>query len=190
MHLTSLVGKTVYANNKQRGLCLGIGVSLKSYAVKYLFCASERAQADCADFAVGISSVEKIDENGIRLSSLRPVYPKNCAKFFLQLPVYSAFGEKLGKLTDVELENFYVDYIFTDQNEMYPLSAVSACTDAVILKKEQPYPIGQRIPAPSSFLSERGTNLVTRPLLKKIIRKGKLIRFTLSLPPFNNSSRH
>lgn len=182
MYLSDIVGKVILIKGKARGVCLGIGISLKSYAVKYLFCASERAPAYQADFAVSISSVDIIDE-AIRLSSLRPVYPKNCAKFFLKMPVYSSFGENLGVLSDVELRHFTVEQLFTDKNESYPVTAVSACVDAVILKKEQPYPIGQRIPAPLPSLSE-GKSIVTKPLLKRAIQQGKLIELTLSLSPF------
>lgn len=182
MYLSDIVGKVILVKGKPRGVCLGIGVSLKSYAVKYLFCASERAPAYQADFALSISSVEIIDE-AIRLSSIRPVYPKNCAKFFLKMPVYSSFGENLGVLLDVEFCHFTVKQLFTDRNESYPIIAVSACVDAVILKKEQPYPIGQRIPAPLPSIAE-GKSIITKPLLKKAIQKGKLIELTLSLPPF------
>lgn len=182
MYLSDIVGRTVSVKGKPRGVCLGIGVSLKSYAVKYLFCASEQAKSNQTDFAVSISAVDVIDET-VHLSSLRPVYPRNCAKFSLRMPVYSSFGENLGFLSDAEMRNFYVESLFTDQNETYPVTAVAACIDAVILKKEQPYPIGQRIPAPSIPLSE-GKGLVTRPILKKVIQKGKLIEFTLSLSPF------
>ena len=182
MYLSDLIGKTILVKNKERGICLGIGVSLSSHAIKYLFCASERAQSRQADFAVSISSVKELGDV-IELSSLRPVYPRSCAKFFLNLPVYSALGENLGSLLDVQFQHNCVEYLFTDENERYPLSAVSACVDAVILKKQQPYPIGQRIPAHSVFKNE-GKPLVTKPLLKKALKTGKLIELTLSLPPF------
>ena len=183
MYLNDLVGKTVLVNNKEKGICLGIGVSLSSHAIKYLFCASERATNRQADFAVGISSVKEFGET-ITLSSLRPVYPRSCAKFFPNLPVYSVLGENLGNLLDVQFHHNHVEYLFTDENERYPLSAVAACVDAVILKKQQPYPLGQRIPAHSVFKNDGKSNLVTKPVLKNVLKGGKLIEFTLSLPPF------
>lgn len=184
MYLSDLVGKRILVKNNEKGICLGIGVSLTSHAVKYLFCASERATNRQADFAVSISAVEEFGEDVV-LSALRPVYPRSCAKFFLNLPVYSVFGETLGVLLDAQLENNCVEYLFTDENERYPLSAVSACVDALILKKPQPYPIGQRIPAHSDFRKQGKSNLITKPLLKRALKKGKLIELTLSLPPFS-----
>jgi hypothetical protein len=52
------------------------------------------------------------------------------------------------------------------------------------LRKEQPFPIGQRIPAPLLFDFSSHTPIVTKPLLKEAVKQGKLIQFTLSLPPF------
>jgi hypothetical protein len=183
MYLSDLVGRIVSVKGNPKGVCLGIGISLKSYALKYLFCANEKSKST-PSFAVAFSSVEVLDE-AIHLSALRPVYPKNCARLFPGTPIYSPSGENLGYLSDAEIRNFYLETLFSDDSASYSITAVSACSDAIILKKEQPYPIGQRIPAHAISIGEGKSGIVTKPVLKKALQKGALIRFTLSLPPFS-----
>ena len=43
MFLSQFIGKPVLVNGETRGVCLGVGLSLKSYAVKYLFCSRRGA---------------------------------------------------------------------------------------------------------------------------------------------------
>ena len=74
MLLSDFTQKKVFVNKTSRGVCLGIGFSLKNYAVKYLLCASIQTQS-AVDFAVGIAAVTDVNET-ITLSRLRPVYPK------------------------------------------------------------------------------------------------------------------
>lgn len=194
MLLSQLVGKNVYVNGNLRGVCLGMGISLKNFSVKYLLCHSlssetaRRTLAMQADFAVSISSVSEFSENGIVLSKLRPVFPKTCAKIFLSRPVYSFEGAFLGSAADVELTNYVATRIFTDRNEIIPISSVSAFSDAVILKKEQAYPLGQRIPAPLSLkIFDKNEPIVTKSVLRTAIAKKRLIRLTMSLPPFRQN---
>lgn len=188
MFLSDLYNKSVVTQKTQKGVCLGIGISLKNQAVKYLLCSSQSSplvgdnSSSSADFSVNSSAVEDIGEN-IFLTRLRPVFPKNCAKLFLGLPVYSYEGVFLGTLTDVELDDFIATRLFI-HSACYPVTSVFACSDAVILRKEQPFPIGQRIPAPLLFDFSSHTPIVTKPLLKEAVKQGKLIQFTLSLPPF------
>ena len=182
MFLSELQNSAVFVGNTQRGVCLGIGISLKNQAVKYLLCASNTALSNATDFSVNVSAVETIDTH-IILSRLRPVFPKNCAKLFIGLPVYAFDGAFLGNLQDVEIHGFSATRLFTD-SACYPITAVCACADAVILRKDQPFPIGQRIPAPALFPFSSNASLVTKPLLKEAVKQGKLIAFTLSLPPF------
>ena len=101
------------------------------------------------------------------------------------MPIYSLIGEELGKLFDLEFKNFIAIRLFGDRGLEFPITSVSACVDAVLMRKEQPYPIGQRIPAPMLSLIEGKNGVVTKPILKKVLQKGKLITFTLSLPPFS-----
>lgn len=182
MFLSELQNKPILAGNRQRGICLGIGISLKNQAVKYLLCSSNVALSNATDFSVNVSAVEDVNEH-IVLSRVRPVFPKNCAKLFIGLPVYAFDGAFLGNLKDVELNGFTATRLFTDST-WYPATAVCACSDAIILRKEQPFPIGQRIPAPTLFHFSSNASLVTKPLLKEALKEGKLIAFTLSLSPF------
>lgn len=183
MLLSAITEKTIRVGDTTHGVCRGVGLSLKSHAVKYLLCSSLSTQTT-PDFAVGVSAVSKIAEN-VTLSRLRAVYPKSCAKITLGAPVYSFEGGYLGKVADLEMRDFVATRLFTDRNEIFPVTALFACSDAVILKKEQPYPLGQRIPAPMlSLVTDKKDSVVTKPILRTAIEKGTLIGFTLSLPPF------
>lgn len=178
MLLSQLTGKTVYFNGASRGVCLGVGLSPKTFAIKYLFCADGRSQAD---FALPISSLQSVSEHVLVLSKFRAALPKACARLFLGLPVYSQTGNFLGKLQDVRFEDQIATRLFTDRNAAYAFAAVGAISDALILRKLPPYPIGQRIPAP--LFSEK-QSVVTRSVLRGAIEKNSLVRLTLSLPPF------
>ena len=184
MKLSDLYAKNIYVGKTLRGACRGVALSLKSYAVKYLLCASASTQSS-ADFAVNISAVQEIKES-ISLHRLRPVYPKSCAKLSLGAPVYSFEGGYLGELEDLEMRDFIATRLFTSQGEVYPITAVYACSDAIILRKEQPFPIGQRIPAPIlPLFSNKTEAVVTKPILRAAMQKRALIKLTLALPPFN-----
>lgn len=184
MKLSQLHGKSLFVGNTFRGVCRGVALSLKSQAVKYLLCASTQTQS-VTDFSVGVSAVTEIAD-GIQLSRLRPCYPKSCAKISIGLPVYSFEGGYLGVVTDLDLNDFVATKLYTDRGDVLPLTSVFACSDAVILRKEQAYPLGQRIPTPllSSF-TDKSEALVTKPILRVAIRNKSLIKLTLSLPPFN-----
>ncbi len=177
MLLSTLIDKPLFSSSTVKGYCKGVGVSLKSFAVKYLLCASSKGQ-NAPDFTLSTSAVERIDD-GIYLSALRPLLPRRCARIFIGSPVYAFDGVYLGKITDLEFHEFTAVRLFTDQNAEYPLTAVTACHDAVILKKEQPFPIGQPIPAP--FLISKKEGFVTKPFLRESIKRGELISLTLTL---------
>ncbi len=171
-----VVGKTV------KGYCCGVGISLKSHTVKYLLCSS--APAAAPDFSVSASSVLAVGEQ-IILSSLRPLLPKSCAKLLIGNPVYSFEGVYLGKITDLVMEGFSATYLSTDLGAVYPVTAITASHDAILLKREQLFPLGQRIPAPMlSHFTEKKDGLITKPVLRSAIEQGKLVRLTLALPPF------
>lgn len=194
MFLTDLTPKPVFVGNNRRGVCLGVGISLKSHAVKYLFCSSifnakhSASQSANADFAVGISSVCAINDQ-IHLSKLRSVVPKNCVKIFIGMPVYSNDGVFLGNVADVELQNYAAIRLLTDTNVNHSILSIANGADALILRKEQPFPLGQRIPAPLvSHFSDKTNPVVTRPILRNAIQNGRLIALTLSLPPFQSFS--
>ena len=104
------------------------------------------------------------------------------------LPIYSFDGGYLGEVVDLDIEDFIASRLFSNRGESFPITSVFACSDAVILRKEQPFPLGQRIPAPLiSHVTDKNDAVVTRPVLKTAIRKSNLIRLTLALPPFSTS---
>ncbi len=182
MFLKELTNKEIFTSQSSKGFCRGVGISLKSHAVKYLLCASSKSSN--ADFAISTSAIERIEES-IHLSKLRPLFPRNCARICIGRPVYTFDGAYLGKVADLEIENHTATRLRTDKNNTYPVSAITACLDAVILKREQPYPLGQCIPAPlQGEFSKQNSPLVTKQILKDAIAQERLIKLTLSLPPF------
>ena len=183
MKLSDLSEKSIYTNKNFQGVCRGVGLSLKSQAVRYLLCASSPTQT-ATDFSVGVNTVTEVNER-IFLSRLRPASPKGCAKIAIGLPVYSFEGGFLGTVTDLDLYDFTATTLYTDRGESFPVTAILACADAVILRKEQPYPLGQRIPAPVlPLVTDKNDGVVTKQILRAAIEKGALAKFTLALPPF------
>lgn len=185
MLLSDFLGKTVYFNGVPRGVCLGVGVSRKTFTIKYLLCSDEKRQSalqNHTDFALPISALHSIGEQSLTVSRLRPAIPKNAVKLFLHRPVYTVEGFFLGNVKDVAFQNASAARLFTDQGQSYPFTAVSAVSDAFILRKSQTYPLGQRIPA---RLFSQKQSVVTKSVLRGAIEKNALIKLTLSLPPFN-----
>lgn len=179
MLLSDLIEKGVYSGEKLRGVCLGVGISLKNYAVKYLLCANATTHNPLRariDFSVPVSAVESVSDGAIRLSRLRSVCPKNCACAFANRPIYRYDGAYLGCVTDIDLSDFTAVRLFADTGKSYPFSAIYAFADAVLLRKPQAYPLGIRA----------GNTLINKSTLKKAIEDKELIRFTLSLPPFQS----
>ena len=177
MRLSQLLGKSLILDKTPRGVCVGVGVSLKNKSLKYLFCRTEQTVKDTETALVlPIDALASISENALYLSRLRPILPKSCIKLSLHLPVYNAEGNFLGRVIDAEFQNYALSALFTDTNARYPVSAIGALADAVILRKPQPYPIGQP-------LSPQG-NFVTKQILRKAVNENSLIQLTLSLPPF------
>lgn len=194
MQLSELTEKNIHSGKAKRGVCTGIVISLKSRAVKHLLCATSPQEnpkntssfhAENSDFAVGIQAVESVSNDEIHLSRLRMTMPKNQGKLFIGKPIYSDEGVFLGNLADVHLQNFIVTEIKTDKNTYHSALTIAACSDALILRKEQPFPIGQRVHAPSifPFLTENDV-VTTRQILLKAAQNGSLIHLTLSLSPF------
>ena len=197
MQLSQLTEKKVRVGKVVKGTCVGVGISLKSRAVKYLLCSSQHPNSNAsteqigknADFAVGINSVEKISEDEISLSHLRAVFPKNCAKISIGKPIYSDEGIYLGKVVDMEMKDFFALRLLTDRKNAYSALGLAACSDAIILRKEQPFPLGQRVPAPLVFdFLKKNERVVTRSVLRSAIQSGNILKLTLSLPPFSFES--
>ncbi len=184
MFLKELTNKEILSGSTPKGYCRGVGVSLKSHAVKYLLCGGSPAPAADTDFSVSTAAIVNVGEQ-IQLTKLRPLFPKSCVRIFIGRPVYSYDGAYLGSVKDLAMQGFAATTLYTDQGAAYPITSITACKDAVILKREQPFPLGQRIPAPLlSLSSEQKSPLVTKQVLRRAIREGKLIQLTLSLPPF------
>ena len=189
MLLSQLIYKELRHREKSRGICLGIGISLKNYGLKYLLCRSGAAPCwASADLYIQANALLGVSNASLSLRAFRPVAPKPHAKLFIGKPVYTQNGESLGRLKDVEFCNLTATRIFTEKGS-YPIRAVYAVADAVILKKEQPFPLGQRIPAPMLCdVLQKNEPVVTRSVLKRAIAKSSLIRLTLSLPPFEHET--
>ena len=182
MFLSQLIEKEIRVGNTVRGVVKGVGISLKSYEVKYLLCAG--LSATRPSFAISIRSVTDRGDY-LSIPRLRPLLPKYCACIFFNLPIYSFEGEYLGELNDLTINNFVATSLSTNKDTTFPISSIAACTDAILLKKEQPYPIGQRIPAPLlPQVTNKADGVVTKPILRAAIQKSSLIKLTLSLPPF------
>lgn len=169
----NIISKTIYLNQTPRGTCEGIGLSLKNGGIKYLFCSNY----EHVPFVINANAVVSADEHGIEVSHLRPVIPKNTLKLFLGQPVYAYNGLYLGKMLEIKQENFLLQTLITDKNMRIPFTAIQACNDAVLLRKQLPYPLGQRIPT-------KTTQTITRPVLRNAIQEKSLIKLTLSLAPF------
>ena len=122
-------------------------------------------------------------------------FPKTCAQLFLQKPIFSYDGSFIGKLFDgcLTLEKsgeFTAVSLQTDDNQTVLVSSIYSVLDAVILRKNRVYPLGQRIPAPIlSLLGQQNQPTVTKTVLQRAIEKNNLITLTLSLPPFNQVLR-
>ncbi len=182
MRLRDFLDKPVFIGQKQRGRCVALGVSLKTATIKYLYVQPEN---DSQAFAVSYSALSFIGET-LSLKTLRPVFPKACARLYDKAPIYAQNGTFLGMLWDTQIsENGTVLALLSNLGQHFPFSLVSSCTDAVILRKKQPYPLGQRVPAPAlSLISPMQSEVVSKRILRQAIQKGNLIKFTLSLVPF------
>ena len=186
MFLSQLLFKTIYTGKTPRGITVGIGFSRKNHAINHLLCALHTPnpkETPTVDFTVNTSSVLAIND-GISLRRIHPVLPKTQTKLFPNLPVYSNDGVFLGNIIDGEVQNFVLHRLFTDLGNDFSPEEIHACRDAIFLRKSQPYPLGQRIPSLLAPKLQSNEKSVTKPLLRRALQKGALIKLTLSLPPF------
>ena len=186
MFLSQLFSKKIFTGETERGNVVGVGFSLKNCAIKHLICSTQtpcKNQPPQTNFAVNVSSISAVADK-ICLTRIRPIIPKTQTALFPHLPVYSHDGIFLGNLTDGKIKDFVLVQLYTDKNYAFPPSSIAVCHDAIFLRKEKPYPLGQRIPSPilSQLLGEKTS--VTKPLLQRALRQGTLVKLTLSLPPF------
>lgn len=186
MLLTEFIGTPVFVGEKQRGIIQGVFLSPKSKAVKYLLCSLQTSAHP--PITISVSAIEHIDNSGLFLKQMRSTLPKNALLFKKDCPVYNENGVYLGSACNLELFNLTATAIFTE-NTVFPATSILAVGDAVLLRPDEPYPIGQRIPAPARSLFfdlPQSSLLVNRSLLKTAVKNGTLIEFTLSLPPFQD----
>ena len=184
MFLKNLIGLPVFVGAKQRGILQGVFLSNKSKSVKYLLCLIQQNGRQ-NPLTVSVSALERLDD-AVVLKQARSTLPKNASLFQLDKPVYTENGEYLGLTRDLELEKLTAIALHTEQSVL-PTTSILALGDAVLVKKHEPFPLGQRIPASAlvSFSISDSSPLVTKAILKNAIREKRLIAFTLSLPPFN-----
>lgn len=192
MFLSELSFKRIYFQNAARGIILGVGISVKTRKLKYLLCSANTSKEHAShtpDFVLPISAIASVSENAVILTKLRPVIPKGYTRLFLHRPIYTQSGTNLGLLTDVRFDTLTATSIYSDKNIVYPFTSISAVSDAVLLRKNDAYPIGQRIPAPlvSHFEAEKNPH-VTKSVLRRAIENKALIKLTLSLPPFTQNT--
>ena len=177
MLLSSLIRKSLIFDKTPRGVCIAIGIAPKNKRIKYLFCSPlESGQNTPSYFALPLTALSSISEHSLILSRMRPVLPQNYLQLTLGMPIYSESGKYLGSLIDVKFSQRLATSLQTESG-WHNFSRVLAIGDAVILRREQPYPIGQ--PTQENF--------VTKHTLKKAVKEQSLIKLTLSLPPFSLS---
>ena len=183
MLLSQIINREIVVGKTTKGVIKGVGISLKTQTIKYYLC--EEILPPHQSFAISAVPLPK-SNLPIRLSRLRTVLPKHSANIFLGLPVYSYEGAHLGDLENLSIENLSAVHLYTNKGFRFPVGAITACYDALLLKKEQPYPLGQRIPTPLlSTISNNKEGVVTKPVLRASIENRTLIKLTLSLPPFS-----
>lgn len=192
MLLSQMLYKNIEIRSMPNAIAIAVGISPKNFTVKYVFFGDTSNRnflknSTETKFALNFSALQTITPVSLQFSSLRPVLPKAYFTLSLQKPVYSQKGEFLGSLQDATIENGILTNISTEQKHYNPIEIFSI-SDAIIIKKSAPFPLGQRIPAPNEypFCTEKDT-LVSKSILRRAIKNGKLIRLTLSLSPFSNS---
>ena len=177
MFLNSLLNKPLFFRNATFYTCIGVGISKKNGALKYLICMHENKRTE---FALPFSNVRSITNNGVILSSLRSAIVKNAYVIKTGIPVYTTQGAFIGNLDDAVLTKNVLTKLII-QGQVYPFARIHCILDAILLSTCPVYPLGQRIPA----TPEQKSVVVTKTQLKKVIDDKQLISFTLSLPPFN-----
>ena len=180
MLLSSLLKKPIFTAQKQKGFCVGVGISQKDYSIKYLFCS--QSQMGKTEFAVKFSSLTPTPES-LQCSRLIPVVPKACTRIFLPRPLYNEKGELLGQIVDGIVEKYRLTSLIVDNGEKLPLCFIAAYADCVIVKKQARYPVGQRTSSLSPDCTQ-AFGVITKSALKTAIKNDCLIKLTLSLPPF------
>lgn len=184
MLLCELVGKKIYSAGKIRGICRGVGIQVKSRAVKYLICLDVEKERE---LFLSINAIKEISKSGILLKSFRPCAPLSVSRFFSSRPVYDETGKYLGIVVDLEIENSFAVSLTTDTGASYSAYSLTAVSDAVLLKRRAIFPLGEKIP--ERLHQQTKSPVVSKAVLKQALADGRLIRLTLSLPLFEQNSR-
>ena len=184
MLLSQLVGKKIYSAGKIRGICRGVGIQVKSRAVKYLICTDVEKERE---LFLSMSAIKEISPSGICLRSFRPTAPQSVSRFFSSRPVYEETGKYLGIAVDLEIQNSFAVSLTTDTGAVYSAYCITAVSDAILLKRRLVFPLGEKIP--QELYTQTKSPVVSKGVLKQAIDDGQLIRLTLSLPLFSKKTR-
>lgn len=182
MFLTSIIHKRIIVNNTPRGICVGVGISKKDGTIKQLICVELDNRA--THFHVPFSLVTFIKEDAVHLQKLRAVTPAKCAVLTLNKPVYTNRGDSLGLLQNAEWINGQLA-VLSINGKSIPYSSICAVSDAILVRQNPTFPLGQRIPVSHLNEFQLDKNIVTKSVLKRSLARRSLIRLTLSLSPFN-----
>ncbi len=185
MLLSTILGKKIYDGGKERGVADGVFLSVKSRALKYLSCRAARPLS--TPFCLPFQHIDYVTDV-IRLKKFAIALPERCEKFTLNSPVYNESGVLCGNAVDMEIEGQFAIALILDNGRRIPAPLIATCHDAIILKKPPLFPLSLRIPAASFPLLGRldaGEKFITKKTLLSAAKKGNLIKFTLTLPPFD-----
>lgn len=167
----------------------GVTFSLSGGKIRHLIVRCGTFNEDVSELYLPFSSAS-LSAWRIMPESLRPRSPKGTNRLIPGKPVYSVGGTYYGKLTDALIKNGVLTLLYVD-SKAYSAANLYAAGDAILLRPAHAYPLGQPMPRESSVSAENARAIrfrgnVTRSALKYFLREGKLIRFTTSLPLFQN----
>ena len=175
-----ILGKNVYENGQIKGIVQSVCLAKKYPYVKQLNCKLLSGQDVC------ISALKmQTDSKGVHFERLRASIPGDYTTLSKNTPIYDEKGTFLTTLSNVEIVNGLL-ISFVGQNSIrYPYASVKAISDAIILGKKSAFPLGE--PLPACHKTKNGSPFVCKSALQKALKKGELIKFTLSLEPFDFS---
>ena len=172
-----LIGQNVFVNNEIKATVLGVYLAKKYPAVKQLHCKLLSGE----EFCLSLNGAT-VDDTGVHVQKLRACLPCDYVKLTRGVPIYDEKGVLQGVLSNVEVKNG-VPVSFIGQNGIrYPYSMLKSAADALILKKKPTFPLGE--PIHSYTKDKNAYPFVSKKTLTNAIKKGELVKLTLSLSPF------
>lgn len=175
-----ILGKNIYVNDEVKGLVTGVYLSKKYPFIKQLSCRLLTGEEFCIS-ALGVV----LDNKGVRFDKLRASIPGDYIKLTKGAPIYDEKGVFLDALQNVEIKDGLLLSFVGQKEKRYPYSAAKAVCDAVILGKKPLFPLGEPLPAP--LKQKNSSPFVKKSTLISALKKGELIKLTLSLSPFDLS---